>query len=58
MEIDYDCTGNCKLVEHGNKITAALTKHDIDEEKLIKYLVTSCKNFGKIADANVRKIYK
>jgi hypothetical protein len=55
MEVDHDCTINCKLVQHGNLITAALTKHDIDEEKLIKYLVLSCKNFSKICDTNVSK---
>ncbi|KAG5683125.1 hypothetical protein PVAND_012425 [Polypedilum vanderplanki] len=54
MEVDHDCTINCKLTQHGNLITAALTKHQIDEEKLIKFLVLTCKNFSKICDTNGR----
>lgn len=55
MEIDHDCTGNCKLPHHGNVISAALTKHDIEETKLIRYLVLTCKNYSKISDSNVSK---
>ncbi|KAL7032198.1 hypothetical protein ACKWTF_007251 [Chironomus riparius] len=54
MEIDHDCTGNCKLSHHGNIISAALTKHDIEETKLIRYLVLTCKNYSKISDSNGR----
>lgn len=53
MEVDTDCTANCKLTQHGNIITAALTKHEIDETKLIKFLVLTCKNYAKISDTNV-----
>lgn len=55
MEVDYDCTINCKLAQHGNIITAALTKHDIEEKKLMKFLIMTCKNYCKINDSNVSK---
>lgn len=50
---ELDCTSHCKLVEHGNLITKVLTKHEIDEEKLIKFLILSCKNFAQARDENV-----
>jgi hypothetical protein len=53
MEIELDCTSNCKLAEHGNLITRVLTRHNVDEEKLIKYIILICKNYGKISDDNV-----
>lgn len=53
MEVELDCTSNCKLTIHGDKITKALTKHEIDENKLIKYLCSICKGFNIIKDGNV-----
>ena len=54
MDLEHDCTINCKLLQHGDIITNVLTKREIDEEKLIKYLILSCRNFLKIADSKVR----
>lgn len=55
MELELDCTSSCKLVEHGNKITKVLTKHKIDENKLIKYIINTCKGFSQVRDENVSK---
>lgn len=55
MEVELDCTSSCKLVKHGNEITRVLTKHEIDEEKLIKYLICKCKNFSTSKDLNVSR---
>lgn len=51
--MEPDCTKDCKLVQHGNIITKVLTKHEISEEKLIKFLICSCKNFSLCRDENV-----
>lgn len=48
-----DCTKDCKLIQHGNNVTKVLTKHEISEEKLIKYLICTCKNFALTRDINV-----
>lgn len=55
MEVELDCTSSCKLVKHGNEITKVLTKHEIDEDKLIKYLICTCKNFSTSKDLNVSR---
>lgn len=50
---DYDCTKKCKKIEHGNAITAALTKRSISNEKLAKYISKICRNFAEILDEEV-----
>ncbi|XP_061394598.1 inhibitor of Bruton tyrosine kinase [Musca vetustissima] len=47
---EYDCTRNCRLREHGNAITNALTKRSIDDEKLAAYVAKTCCNFADIVD--------
>lgn len=54
MDVDAECTINCKLKEHGNLVTKVLTNaKEISEEKLIKYLICICKNFANSRDENV-----
>lgn len=53
FEVDIDCTACCSLLKHGNLLTKALTKREINEESLIKYLVVNCGNFSKVLDENV-----
>jgi hypothetical protein len=53
--MEPDCTKDCKLIQHGNNVTKVLTKHEISEEKLIKYLVCTCKNFSLSRDENVSR---
>lgn len=53
-EIDVDCTINCKLIDHGNLLTKSLTKRQMDENKLISFMVLKCQNFIKNLDENVR----
>lgn len=50
---DYDCTKKCKKIDHGNAITAALTKRSISNEKLAKYISKICRNFAEILDEEV-----
>jgi hypothetical protein len=52
-EVDVDCTVYCRLTQHGNVLTKALTKRGISEEKLISFLAKSCGNFNKNLDENV-----
>ncbi|XP_039954070.1 inhibitor of Bruton tyrosine kinase [Bactrocera tryoni] len=47
---EYDCTRKCRHVEHGNKITAALTKRSIDDEHLGAYIAKTCANYTDIVD--------
>lgn len=53
FEANVDCTGSCTLTKHGNLLTKALTKREISEEKLVKFLAANCGNFAKILDENV-----
>lgn len=47
---EYDCTRKCRLREHGNVITNALTKRSMDDEKLAAYVAKTCCNFADIVD--------
>ncbi|XP_063702839.1 inhibitor of Bruton tyrosine kinase-like [Culicoides brevitarsis] len=47
---DYDCTRKCRKSEHGNSITAALTKRSISNEKLARFIAKKCRNFAEILD--------
>lgn len=52
---EVDCTAICKLISHGQQLTKCLTKREIDEEKIISYLVLCCANFCKNLDENVSR---
>nr|AAL29148.1 SD05384p [Drosophila melanogaster] len=47
---EYDCTAKCRLRQHGNAITAALTKRSIDNQKLAAFIFKTCGNFANILD--------
>uniref|UniRef100_A0A2M4AFK3 BTB domain-containing protein n=2 Tax=Anopheles triannulatus TaxID=58253 RepID=A0A2M4AFK3_9DIPT len=47
---EYDCTKRCRLVSHGNAITAALTKRSVSDEQLAAYIAKTCRNFANILD--------
>ncbi|EDW02415.1 GH21979 [Drosophila grimshawi] len=47
---DYDCTAKCRRRQHGNCITAALTKRSIDDQHLAAFVAKSCANFSNIHD--------
>ncbi|KAH8400712.1 hypothetical protein KR009_000515 [Drosophila setifemur] len=47
---DNDCTAKCRLRQHGNIITAALTKRSIPNDKLAAFLAKTCGNFANILD--------
>jgi len=51
---EYDCTAKCRLRQHGNAITAALTKRSIDNQKLAAFIFKTCGNFANILDDLVR----
>lgn len=47
---EYDCTAKCRQQQHGNCITAALTKRSIDDHKLAAFIAKTCANFSNIRD--------
>lgn len=47
---EYDCTRKCRYVEHGNRITAALTKRSIGDDYLGAYIAKTCANYIDIVD--------
>ncbi|XP_017866421.1 PREDICTED: inhibitor of Bruton tyrosine kinase isoform X1 [Drosophila arizonae] len=47
---EYDCTAKCRQRQHGNCITAALTKRSIDDQKLATFIAKTCANFCNIPD--------
>lgn len=47
---EYDCTAKCRQREHGNNITAALTKRCIDDQNLAAFIAKTCANFSNIRD--------
>lgn len=47
---DYDCTVKCRQVQHGNCITAALTKRSIEDQPLAAFVAKTCANFANITD--------
>nr|XP_016929755.1 inhibitor of Bruton tyrosine kinase [Drosophila suzukii] len=47
---EYDCTTKCRHRQHGNTITAALTKRSIDHQKLAAFIFKTCGNFANILD--------
>ncbi|XP_055593249.1 inhibitor of Bruton tyrosine kinase-like [Uranotaenia lowii] len=47
---EYECTRKCRLPEHGNGITAALTKRSISDELLAAFVAKFCRNFAEILD--------
>uniref|UniRef100_A0A182QEH7 BTB domain-containing protein n=1 Tax=Anopheles farauti TaxID=69004 RepID=A0A182QEH7_9DIPT len=47
---DYECTKKCRLVRHGNAITAALTKRAVSDELLAAYIAKTCCNFAHVLD--------
>ncbi|KAH8397186.1 hypothetical protein KR215_010290 [Drosophila sulfurigaster] len=47
---EYDCTAKCRQREHGNNITAAITKRSIDDQKLAAFIAKTCANFNNIRD--------
>ncbi|XP_053664710.1 inhibitor of Bruton tyrosine kinase [Anopheles marshallii] len=49
-DYDYECTKKCRLVSHGNAITAALTKRSISDELLAAYIAKTCRNFAHVVD--------
>uniref|UniRef100_A0A182RRB7 BTB domain-containing protein n=1 Tax=Anopheles funestus TaxID=62324 RepID=A0A182RRB7_ANOFN len=49
-DYDYECTKKCRLVSHGNAITAALTKRAISDELLAAYIAKTCRNFAHVVD--------
>uniref|UniRef100_A0A182PG48 BTB domain-containing protein n=1 Tax=Anopheles epiroticus TaxID=199890 RepID=A0A182PG48_9DIPT len=49
-DYDYDCTKKCRLVRHGNAITAALTKRAVSDELLAAYIAKTCRNFTHVLD--------
>ncbi|XP_053674901.1 inhibitor of Bruton tyrosine kinase [Anopheles nili] len=49
-DYDYECTKKCRLVSHGNAITAALTKRAITDELLAAFIAKTCRNFAHILD--------
>uniref|UniRef100_A0A182NAV7 BTB domain-containing protein n=1 Tax=Anopheles dirus TaxID=7168 RepID=A0A182NAV7_9DIPT len=49
-DYDYECTKKCRLVRHGNAITAALTKRAVSDELLAAYIAKTCRNFAHVLD--------
>lgn len=50
----HDCsTKKCKNDEHGNIITAAITKRMISDDKLGAFIAKTCKNFTDLLDNEV-----
>ncbi|XP_001360463.3 inhibitor of Bruton tyrosine kinase [Drosophila pseudoobscura] len=47
---EYDCTAKCTCRQHGNSITAALTKRSIDNQNLGAFIFKTCGNFANIID--------
>ncbi|KAH8411036.1 hypothetical protein KR222_009926 [Zaprionus bogoriensis] len=47
---EYDCTAKCRQRQHGNSITAALTKRSIGDQQLAAYIAKSCANYSGIRD--------
>ncbi|KAH8369839.1 hypothetical protein KR093_001095 [Drosophila rubida] len=47
---EYDCTIKCRQRQHGNIITAALTKRSIDDQQLSAFIAKTCANFSNIRD--------
>jgi len=47
---EYDCTTKCRHRQHGNTITAALTKRSIGHHKLAAFIFKTCGNFANILD--------
>uniref|UniRef100_A0AAG5DB42 BTB domain-containing protein n=1 Tax=Anopheles atroparvus TaxID=41427 RepID=A0AAG5DB42_ANOAO len=47
---EYECTKKCRLVSHGNAITAALTKRAVSDEQLAAYIAKKCRNFANVLD--------
>ncbi|KAH8233465.1 hypothetical protein KR026_008461 [Drosophila bipectinata] len=47
---DCDCTAKCRLRQHGNNITAALTKRSISSQNLAAFVYKTCGNFANILD--------
>ncbi|XP_036330764.1 inhibitor of Bruton tyrosine kinase [Rhagoletis pomonella] len=47
---EYDCTRKCRWVQHGNCITAALTKRSIGDEQLGAFIAKTCANYTDIVD--------
>uniref|UniRef100_A0A182S7H4 ANK_REP_REGION domain-containing protein n=1 Tax=Anopheles maculatus TaxID=74869 RepID=A0A182S7H4_9DIPT len=53
-DYDYECTKKCRLVSHGNAITAALTKRAVSDEWLAAYIAKTCRNFAHVLDEHGR----
>ncbi|XP_050078956.1 inhibitor of Bruton tyrosine kinase [Anopheles maculipalpis] len=53
-DYDYECTKKCRLVSHGNAITAALTKRAVSDELLAAYIAKTCRNFAHVLDDHGR----
>ncbi|XP_052871449.1 inhibitor of Bruton tyrosine kinase-like, partial [Anopheles cruzii] len=47
---DYECTAKCRLVSHGNAITAALTKRSVPDKQLAAFVAKTCRNFANVLD--------
>ncbi|ALC41431.1 CG8060 [Drosophila busckii] len=47
---EYDCTAKCRQRQHGNILTAALTKRSIDDGNLAAFVAKTCANFSNIRD--------
>lgn len=59
---EHDCTRKCRCRQHGNEITAALSKRSIESENLAAFIAKTCCNFPDIVDdlvgINKKKIQK
>ncbi|XP_052871018.1 inhibitor of Bruton tyrosine kinase-like, partial [Anopheles cruzii] len=44
---DYECTAKCN---HGNAITAALTKRSVPDKQLAAFVAKTCRNFANVID--------
>ncbi|KAM8711354.1 hypothetical protein ACLKA7_000488 [Drosophila subpalustris] len=47
---EYDCTVKCRQRQHGNSITAAITKRSMDDQHLAAFIAKTCANFSNIRD--------
>lgn len=49
--LDQECTSQCRSIEHGNIITAAITKRSISDAELCAFLNYTCNRCESVIDS-------
>lgn len=51
-----NCGKKCRNPDHGDRITRALMKNSLNDERLAAFVAKTCKNFAHVLDNQVSKL--